>query len=298
LKKALLLLLVGALAFVGFAVLSAAFDSNDRGGNGGGGGLDFLDIASLLGLIGWLGIPGGIVVIIIIIVLVMARKKVGSALSGGVRPSSTQGLHITLPDRTAQIENIIKQSDPNFSTNDFISFAKNVYLDIQTAWCKRDLVPVRPVLHDNLYNTTARQIQAKIDQGVIFHYESIAINTAYLTSYIKDTQFEYVTIYLNARMIDWEEDEKTGKVLRGDKTTRWDLRYTMKFMRSAGVTTKEEVAKAQGHNCPNCGAPMEISSSGNCVYCNSVVTTGQYSWVLSDFGTIRNDTRDEGIRNN
>jgi len=155
---------------------------------------------------------------------------------------------------------------------------------------------VRIFLHDNLYDATVKQIQAKIEQGVVYHYESMVVNTAYLTSYAKDGQFEYLTLYLNARMIDWQEDEKTGKILRGDKTTRWDLRYKMKFMRSMGVLTKEAASGATEHACPNCGAPVEMTSSGKCGYCDSIITTGQYSWVLSDFGTIRNDTVDEGIR--
>ena len=50
------------------------------------------------------------------------------------------------------------------------------------------------------------------------------------------------------------------------------------------------------YTCPNCGAPLEISSSGVCEYCGSVVTTGQYSWVLTDFSGIRNDTVDDGIK--
>jgi hypothetical protein len=67
-------------------------------------------------------------------------------------------------------------------------------------------------------------------------------------------------------------------------------------MRSMGVLTKEGQANVTAHNCPNCAAPFEITSSGKCAYCDSVVTTGQYSWVLSDFGTIRDDTVDEGVR--
>jgi hypothetical protein len=123
----------------------------------------------------------------------------------------------------------------------------------------------------------------------------MVVNTTYPTSYAQDKQYEYLTVYLNARMIDWQEDERTGAILRGDKTTRWDLRYKMKFTRSAGVLTKETVSGATPNNCPNCGAPLEFASSGKCAYCDCVVTTGQYSWVLSDFGTIRNDTVDEGV---
>ena len=34
-------------------------------------------------------------------------------------------------------------------------------------------------------------------------------------------------------------------------------------------------------NCPNCGAPTNITSSGKCSYCGSVITTKDYGWVLA-----------------
>lgn len=302
-KKILGILLAVLTAVILATIGVFAFDGNDYdyggGGDWGGGGYtyDNDDYSSGGGGGTGLGIGGAAVVVIVIVVIIILnnKNKNGGQKQGGMVVSS-QGRGVILPDRTAQIEGIIKQTDPNFSSGDFISFAKEVYIDIETAWCKRDLTPVRPVMHENLYNTTARQVQSKIEQGVIYHYESIAINTAYLTSYAKDAQFEYLTCYLNARMIDYQTDEKTGNIIRGDKNTRWDMRYKMKFVRSAGVQTKEEVSAANGHNCPNCGAPLEITSSGVCEYCGSVVTTGQYSWVLTDFTTVRNDTVDEGIQ--
>ncbi len=296
-KKIVFAIVAVALVAFCFCTSIIAFDANDYDfdfdfDSGSGG-----DEGSLIGLFFMGGGIPGVIVAVIIIVLVTILKAKSKGKGGGVRPAGgAQGLNVFLPDRTTQIEAIIKESDPNFSSSDFISFAKQVYIDIEDAWCKRDLTPVRPVLHENLYNTTNRQIQSKIEQGVVYHYESIAINTAYLTSYIKDAQFEYLTMYLNARMIDYQVDEKTGNIIRGDKTTRWDLRYKMKFVRSVGVLTKQESAEATRHNCPNCGAPLEeMTSAGKCGYCGSIVTTGQYSWVLTDFTTIRNDTRDEGV---
>lgn len=279
------------------------FDANDYGAddfgggdtdwNGGGG-----DYYSGGGSGGGISTTAAVIVIIIVVIVLVAGKKGknGNGQPTGKVTYSTQGRNVTLPDRTEQIQDIIKKHDPNFSASDFVSFAKNVYIDIQTAWCDRDLTPVRPVMHENLYNTTAKQVESKIKQGVIYHYESITINTAYLTSYIKDSQFEFVTIYLNARMIDYQEDEKTGNILRGDKTTRWDMRYKMKFVRSADSVTKEETDSLEGHSCPHCGAPLNMSSSAICEYCGATVTTGQYNWVLTDFTTVRNDTVDEGIK--
>ncbi len=320
-RKITALIAILLAAFMLFGISAAAFDANDYdysfdfdsggsswdsddygggstyyysdsdGGSGGGGG----------------GFPVGIVIaIIIIVIIVLAASKKGNSggsgsttpVGGGVRPANGgQGLNVNLPDRTAQIEQIIKKDDPNFSADDFNAFVKEVYMDIQSAWCKRDLTPVRPVMHNNLYNTTAKQVQSKIDQGVTYHYESIAINTAYLTSFVRDNEYEYLTAYLNARFIDYQTDDKTGNIVRGDKNTRWDFRYKMKFVRSVGSKTNSaEESNMVGHNCPNCGAPLEISSTGVCAYCGSTVTTGQYSWVLTGFDTIRNDTKDDGIR--
>jgi len=311
-KKALCLILAFLLIISCFIMPATAFDGNDYdgggggggygGGGGGGGGWDD-DWNSGGGSYSYLSdniFENILLIVFVIVASVILKKIINKIFSGGSvstpTPSSNQGFRIILPDRTAQIESIIKQNDPNFSASDFVTFVKEVYIDIETAWMKRDMTPVRPVLHENLYNTTVRQVQAKIDQGVVYHYESMVVNTAYLTSYARDAQFEYVTLYLNARRIDWQEDEKTGRILRGDKTTRWDMRYKMKFMRSAGTKTKQETSGVTRHNCPNCGAPLEITSSGKCNYCNSVVTTGQYSWVLCDYGTVRDDTVDEGIR--
>ena len=259
--------------------------SSGSSGSGASGGY----YAGILGV--------GMIILIVVLTSLKARGRNTRRYTGNVIPGQgRQGMNVFLPNRNDQIQTIIRKKDPNFSADDFVTFAKQVYIDIQTAWCARDLTPVRPVMHQNLYNTTQRQVQDKINQGIIYHYESIAINTAYLTSFARDKDYEYLTVYLNARMIDYQTDEKTGNILRGDKTTRWDMRYKMKFTRTTGVATKDKVSGAQEYNCPNCGAPLEITSAGKCEYCGSTVSTGDYSWVLTDFTTVRNDTVDDGIR--
>ena len=316
-KRKLFLLITVILTVVlclGTALI--AFDGNDYdygGGGDWGGGWDndwdsdwgnnnYNDdysysssgsISMMEGLI----IVAGVVVFIIVLISIIKSSNGNGGSSTVIRSGQgSQGANVFLPNRNDQIQDIIRKKDPNFTADDFITFAKQVYIDIQMAWCARDMSPVRPVMHQNLFNTTQRQVEEKIKQGVVYHYESIAINTAYLTSFVRDKDFEYLTVYLNARMIDYQVDEKTGNIIRGDRTTRWDMRYKMKFVRSTSASTKGAVSGAHGYNCPNCGAPLEISSSGECPYCGSVVTTGDYSWVLTDFTTVRNDTVDDGIR--
>ena len=34
--------------------------------------------------------------------------------------------------------------------------------------------------------------------------------------------------------------------------------------------------------CPNCAAELNISMAGECEYCGSKLTSGQFDWVLSE----------------
>ncbi len=288
-----------------------AFDGNDYGGGDWGGGNDWggndydydydYSGGSSSGGGGGGSITAAVAVVAVIIVIIILKNAKGKGQGQGTTPTvrsgqGSQGANVFLPNRNDEIQTIIRKKDPNFSADDFVTFSKQVFIDIETAWCNRDMTPVRPVMHQNLFNTTQRQVEDKIKQGIVYHYENIAINTAYLTSFVRDKDFEYLTVYLNARMIDYQVDEKTGNIIRGDKTTRWDMRYKMKYVRSIGVTTNDKVSGAKEYTCPNCGAPLEITSSGVCSYCGSTVSTGDYSWVLTDFTTVRNDTVDDGIR--
>lgn len=278
-------------------------DSNDYD-SGGSSDWDSSDNSSSESSGEGLGFGGTLVVFLVVIGIVvysMIRgKKDSKRTTTTVGRSQTiqqsAGRNVTLPDRTAEISDLIKQKDPNFSAEDFLSFSRYVYVTIQDAWSNRDLSPVRIYLHDNLYNQTQKQIERKIANGVINKIENVAVSTAYLTAYRRDKEFEYVTVYLNARLTDYEINEKTGQVLRGDPNARYELRYALRFARNSGIkTTSANTQTLKSHSCPNCGAPLEMSSSGKCEYCGSTITTGQYSWVLSEYSSIRNDTVDQGI---
>lgn len=289
-------------------------DSNDYDSGGGSdwGGSDYDSdwgssdySSSSSGDGGSLGFGGTIVVIAVVIFIIVygiIKSKNGGSNTSTTTVGRSQtiqqsaGRNVTLPDRTAEISDLIKQKDPNFSAEDFLSFSRYVYVTIQDAWSNRDLTPVRIYLHDNLYNQTQKQIERKIANGVINKIENVAVSTAYLTAYRRDKEFEYVTVYLNARLTDYEINEKTGQVLRGDPNARYELRYALRFARNSGIkTTSANTQTLKSHSCPNCGAPLEMSSSGKCEYCGSTITTGQYSWVLSEYSSIRNDTVDQGI---
>ena len=87
-----------------------------------------------------------------------------------------------------------------------------------------------------------------------------------------------ITCRITATCADYEVDERTGKVIFGERRpTRFTEYWT--FQRSVGVqTTGRSILDKV---CPNCGAPLEINQIGECRYCDAAVTSGRFDWVLS-----------------
>lgn len=112
--------------------------------------------------------------------------------------------------------------------------------------------------------------------------DRICVNFANLYSFEQNGDKDILTVRLNSRMADYIIDATTKQVLRGDKTTERVNTYILTFIRKKGLQTKEGSEKIVTTNCPNCGAPTQITSAGKCEYCGSVITTGEYSWVLSN----------------
>ena len=71
---------------------------------------------------------------------------------------------------------------------------------------------------------------------------------------------------------------------RADKLIEEWAHENGKDMIADGMSDSEMIKFMDDNNinCPNCGAPTQITSAGRCEYCGSVITTGEYNWVLSN----------------
>lgn len=188
----------------------------------------------------------------------------------------------TVRDNTGEISNVLMKYDPAFSSEKFLSWAKEAFITLQTAWSERDFDKVRNFEKEELFNQHKRQLDEYISKGWINELSRININQAYLFKYVRDNDYEYLTVYFDTRMGDYIKDEKTGNIIKGDPTRDYYLKYLYTFMRKTGVLTDPAKSNKSVTNCPNCGAPTTVTSSGQCEYCGSVITTGEFDWVLSD----------------
>jgi len=196
----------------------------------------------------------------------------------------------TVKDHTAKIVPVILQKDPLFSNDKFIAWVKEVFFTMQYAWMARDWDKIRAFETDELFHQHEMQLDQYIKNHRINVLERIYINQAYLQKYVREKIYEFLTVFLQVRMTDYIKDEKTGKVLKGSPDVDSHLKYLYTFMRKNGVLTNPASSQLSTTNCPNCAAPNDISSSGKCENCSSIITTGEFRWVLINIDGIKTDT--------
>ena len=254
----------------------------DSGGGDLGGDFD-------LGvLIGWLinlfiqsPVLGLIAVIVIIIAYRIMKKKSNdtSYINKNVNQQAESDVTI---DQSPMVAGQIQAIDPDFSADKFIGFAREVFMKIQEAWTTKNWKPIRPFESETLFNQHKQQLDEYIRLGKTNVVEKIGIKHCSLHSFSQDGDKEVLTVWLNAVMRDYVIEDATKKVLESDPNRDWYMKYVMVFNRKAGLKTQPGKKGNSITNCPNCGAPTEVTSSGQCTYCGTVITNGEHDWVLTD----------------
>lgn len=231
---------------------------------------------------------GTIIIIIIVAIIISANSKKGQGQRNyNATATPTRPMPTVDTSKSHVYAETIKKFDPNFSEEKMLSFAKDLFVKLQNAWTARDWEPMRPFETESLFEQHKAQVQGYIDTNRINVMDRIAVNYATLYNFRQEGDRDILEIALKSTMKDYIIDAKTKQLLEGSKTQDRTTIYKLTFERKTGVLTEEGTAKVKTTNCPNCGAPTEITSAGKCEYCGSIITTGANTWVLSGLEPLR-----------
>lgn len=252
------------------------YDDNDYSGSSGGGGSFSTSTAILMLCI---YVPG-------IILVIYAKGNKARRTTRNVNTSgSGSRFNTDAIDEQGTINKIIAV-DPDFSVMSFKQNATELYINLQEAWEAKDWKSIRTFESNSLFNTHRKQLQEYIDQGKTNKLDDQDVRSVELADFYVDGDQEVLIIRLNATCVDYTINDQTGAVIQGDKTTVYKRSYYLQFIRKAGIKTKAD-HELNLEVCPNCGAEIEVSESGECEYCKSVITSGEYGWVLNKYGAYK-----------
>jgi predicted lipid-binding transport protein (Tim44 family) len=206
-----------------------------------------------------------------------------NSVRGDLFPGSHQEAHgpaNSVADGLAQI----KAHDPGFSEEPFLQDVQKAFFVIEEAWSDRKPDVSRQVMADGLW----QQHRVQIDQYVKEHkrnmLEDLAVGDMAITAAHSDQTFDTITVRIFAACADYDVDDNSGKIVRGNKhVDQWQEDWS--FQRSSDATTKDGGGTLSS-KCPNCGAPLDLDLQGVCKYCHAPIMGGKYDWVLARIAQI------------
>ncbi len=259
-----------------------------------GGGKGFIIIYLLTTIFRILPFPLNIILIIgLLIVVNIGRKWSVSKVSN--RRNNTRDISAEYKgdynspgyESEYEVTTKIQAIDPEFSKYEFKSYVESVYIRTQEAWEEKECKVIRPFTSNEFFEKCDNQIKEYIEKGWTMHLDGQEVKNVTLVKFELDGNFEILIANLDASVFDYTTEDSTGKVVNGDKNRRYNRIYELRFKRAKGVKSKSGEIQKSVTNCPNCGAPTHVTSSGACDYCGSVITTGDYGWVLDSYKGIR-----------
>jgi hypothetical protein len=157
---------------------------------------------------------------------------------------------------------------------------KPTFLKVYQAWSSLKWEDALPVVSDRLWHSYRFWIEDYKEFGIVPRLDDITIDRVEYASVEVDHYYESITVRIFASCRDYKTD-KAGKVLAGDaKRSRHFTEYWT-FIKNREVAPNWEGDAVNLHNCPNCGAPLQLNQLAECGSCGSKVNTGQFNWVLS-----------------
>ena len=151
-----------------------------------------------------------------------------------------------------------------------------VFQNFHLGWVARDPTKVRPFVSDNLFQSQMYWIDLYRNARCINRTDGSHITRLELANATTDAYYDAVTVRLYATGLDYTIGED-GRLMSGSQSQPRSYSEYWTLIRGA---QKKKTDKGEGQ-CPNCGAPLKISMTGNCEYCQVKVTSGEYDWVLS-----------------
>ncbi len=253
--------------------------SRTGGSSGGGDGLGGLIYFLIRLCIEYpaIGIP---LVIVIIVISIIVKKKNLNKQYSTIQQAGNRNLNQAqdaVATQTALAK--IKQRDPQFTAAALIKKSTSAFIEIQQAWSDQDLSQVRRFISDGVNERFSLQIEMQKKQGIRNNMEDVQVLGTEITSIESDPHFDSIHLKVTAKAKDTDVSIASGKKIRNNYSGTFVEYWS--FLRKPGVQTLAGKGLVEGI-CPNCGAHLELSDSGRCLYCDAVITSGEYDWVLSE----------------
>ncbi len=123
---------------------------------------------------------------------------------------------------------LIRRSEPDFDPLRFKEVASEVFFKIQAGWMRREIEPISHLLDSQLATEYSKSFAEMKSKGIRNRLENIAIRNVELLDAGVEGAEEFVTLLFTANLLDYTEEEASGRIVSGSNTdpVRFAERWT------------------------------------------------------------------------
>ena len=169
-------------------------------------------------------------------------------------------------------------TNPNFNVSEFLLKVHKAFVEVQTSWSEQNTNRMRRFITDGVYqrfNTQFKMMQLLQQTNPV---SNINIANIWIDKIEQDGMYDIMQVGIEASMDDKFECALNHEL---DEEGVEDFVEFWSFIRKRGVSKKDIY---DSDTCPNCGAPLpeNIGEVCKCSYCNAMVNSGEFDWILSE----------------
>ena len=199
-------------------------------------------------------------------------------------------LNINEPVRVLRPIDEYLELDPEFDEEKIKTLISNLYVQMQETWQAKDISSLRPYMTDKFFSQMDKQLDQFRKMARTDYTERIAVLSTDIRGWRQAAGMDYITVGVNARIVSYTLDDRTGELISGDRKREKFMEYEIELCRKSGETTHPESEGVRTETCPHCGAPLKLNASAQCEYCGSVVTQVNADWAISGMRGISQRT--------
>lgn len=261
------------------------YDSGNSSSGGGGG-----DGGAIVELLVWLiirhpavGIP--LTILVVVGYLVWKRMNDGDSSTRKAIDRAEAARRTAVSSQAVEgWVQALKAKDPDFDLMKLFDRVRRQFIELQDAWFRRNLEPVRKYLSDATFQRLVVQLKLMEKLGVRDAIADPQVLDLQIIGLEQNASFDTVHVRVTAQLRDDDcpasfTDEQALEKARKRPFDRFTEVWS--FVRKPDAKTKVEGDLSQG-KCPNCGAPFEGGAANTCEFCGAIVNSGNYDWVLAE----------------
>lgn len=124
--------------------------------------------------------------------------------------------------------------DRSFDTGRFLKSAQDLFFKVQGAWNRQDAAALRSLCGSELMRAWEQDLADLRARGQKNRMENIALSSSEITEAWTETGQDYITVRLQANLLDYTVDEKSGAVVEGSNAEPVEFEEFWTFSRPVG----------------------------------------------------------------